>query len=1252
MAVRIETMAEPLPGYRLIERLGGGGFGEVWKAEAPGGLFKAIKFVYGDLESAGEEAARAGQEFKALKRVVTVRHPFILSLERFDIVDGQLMIVTELADRTLWDRFRECRTQGLSGIPRDELLSYLEDTAEALDLMHTQYQLQHLDIKPQNLFLVHNHVKVADFGLVKDLEGVLASVTGGVTPVYAAPETFEGKVSRSSDQYSLAIVYQELLTGQRPYSGQTLRQLVLQHCQGTPDLKPLPDHDRPVVLRALAKKHEERFASCADFLKTLREVGKAPRPAESLPPPLPKPSPADDKPRGQPTDEGSKTQGPPPPRSVMPVPLSAPTAMPPSEAWPQPVVRRQERAAEQSLAALSGKESTAETPQELNGAATPPGPGKAAINQTEGVLVPALVIGLGQFGMGTLRQLRHEMSDNFGPANLPALRLLYIDADPETSQRATRGADYCALRASEVLLARLHRPSHYIKPRELTTGLETWLNPKMLYRMPRQQTPSGIRALGRLAYVDNAKVIARRLFQELKDCCSQDALERTSAETGLVLRGTVPRVYLVTNLAGGTGSGMYIDLAYLLQQQLHLLGHDSAEVVGICYLPPADAEARRTAELANAFAALTELNYFSAPQTTFTARYELGEVRSGTPVFVWKGPPLKRCQFFALPDTSGGAISEDSSGAPVFAPPLAGALARAARCLFGELMTPLGRVAEEQRKAAAASVPLTASRTRGHVIASETALFQLVGLDRCIWPRRQLLERAAALVCKRVVQRWMSKDAKPLKEAVQQWVQQQWEHHHLSAEQVITRYQEIGANALSESPDALFQKLHQSVLKGLHPQPGKHGDGPINLAVVVEAMEQYEQLVGVPEEFQPVPGRGEPSSYHPGSLEIALHDAGASIIEQYEQRMNVLAVRLIEDPNFRLAGAEEALRQLHAQVEQALLAQEQLAGEYKARATLIYKRIQQVTNVSANASQSTTLTFKASRRPAAGPPPTAAELPELLRAYPKLRYNALIMHRVTALYTSLRGQLSDQLREVDFCRARLGELQSVFAAVGATNLSVGPAAGRYLFNDGCQSLEDAVRRIDASVSASDLMDVDTRMQGLIRKQFKALVHVCMSTANVLRTLAPAMQKEARAFLRGRMGDIHIAEVFLQQYGELEDAAERLEDELAECFERAAPEVVASPPAHELNVLAVPPGQGEEQVRQRARQGIPEKTLVAVGSKDEITIYREHTLGCLADLKQLGPAGQAAYHKVVACEHFTPHCRADIMSWGTRRAKKE
>src|SRR5262249_1146480 len=183
-------------------------------------------FVYGDVEAVDLEGdTRAAQELRALGRVKSVRHPFILSLERFDVVDHQLVIVMELADRCLWDRCCDCQAQGQAGIPRAERLGYRREAAEALDLMHREHDLLHLDIKPQNLFLVHNHVKVADFGLVKNMNNLVASVTGGITPVYAAPETFDGFASRASDQYSLAGLYQGLLTRPPPFPGRPAPQL-------------------------------------------------------------------------------------------------------------------------------------------------------------------------------------------------------------------------------------------------------------------------------------------------------------------------------------------------------------------------------------------------------------------------------------------------------------------------------------------------------------------------------------------------------------------------------------------------------------------------------------------------------------------------------------------------------------------------------------------------------------------------------------------------------------------------------------------------------------------------------------------------------------------------------------------------------------------------------------------------------------------------------------------------------------------
>src|SRR4051794_32647880 len=271
-----EMNAEPVPGYRLLEPLGKGGFGEVWKCEAPGGLHKAIKFVFDGLDGLDGDAL-AEDELRALQLVKAIRHPFLLSLERVEVLGGELVIVMELADCSLQDVLAERHRAGLPGIGRDRLLGYLREAAEALDVMNLQHGLQHLDVKPSNLFLVSDHVKVADFGLVNsstgtDHPGAPAIKLGAITPLYASPEVFGGSLSPRSDQYSLAVVYQQLLTGTLPFKGQNARQLLLQHTRDEPDLTPLPAADRAVVARALAKDPSQRYPACAAFIRALVEA--------------------------------------------------------------------------------------------------------------------------------------------------------------------------------------------------------------------------------------------------------------------------------------------------------------------------------------------------------------------------------------------------------------------------------------------------------------------------------------------------------------------------------------------------------------------------------------------------------------------------------------------------------------------------------------------------------------------------------------------------------------------------------------------------------------------------------------------------------------------------------------------------------------------------------------------------------------------------------------------------------------------
>jgi serine/threonine protein kinase len=269
-----------------LEPLGRGGFGEVWKCEVPGGLHKALKVVRGGCEVGAVKSA-AAVELEAIQHIKAIRHPFLLSMDRVELRGDDLLIVTELADKSLHDLAAGYRARGLPGIPREELVPLLLETAEALDVINFDHGLQHLDVKPRNLLLVGNHIKVADFGLVYSLcelgPGKSRQRRGGVTLLYASPETLEDGVSRHSDQFSLAVVYQELLTGTFPFWGKTASHQVLLHLSAQPNLEPLPAGDRPAMARALSRTAEQRFGSCLEFVQALLE-GAAPADGPGQPP--------------------------------------------------------------------------------------------------------------------------------------------------------------------------------------------------------------------------------------------------------------------------------------------------------------------------------------------------------------------------------------------------------------------------------------------------------------------------------------------------------------------------------------------------------------------------------------------------------------------------------------------------------------------------------------------------------------------------------------------------------------------------------------------------------------------------------------------------------------------------------------------------------------------------------------------------------------------------------------------------------
>ena len=511
-------------------------------------------------------------ELKALNRIKQVRHPFLLSLERIEIADGKLIVVTELADMSLKDRFDQCLADGEPGIPRNELLRYVSDAAEALDYISDTHSLQHLDIKPENLLLVSGHIKVADFGLVKEIEEATASIMGGLTPMYAAPELFDGRPTPFSDQYSLAIVYQEMLTAVRPFSGTTTAQLAAQHMQSRPKLSPLPRPDQGPVGRALAKDPSQRFPSCLALVEGLTKPLVAPKAADT---------------------------------PVVRSPRSADTD----------VLNPADRHLRVTDRMPVGDKDT-DTASTMRGLAFLPAAATAirdlppfSWNREEARVHPTLFLGIGHTASQTLAKLKRRLRDRFGELDkIPAIALLCVDTDRRALAELTRVQGGAAISAHETLEMPLRSSEEY---RFGSTNHLSWLSRRWLYNIPRNLQTEGIRPLGRLALVDHAPQLLDRLRATIGDMTAAPSLAATSESTGLPPAPSQVRVFILASASGGASSGMVLDVAYAVRQTLTQLELSDDYVCGILLHAAPRVGSQRDLAIANTCACLSELYHYS-----------------------------------------------------------------------------------------------------------------------------------------------------------------------------------------------------------------------------------------------------------------------------------------------------------------------------------------------------------------------------------------------------------------------------------------------------------------------------------------------------------------------------------------------------------------------------------------------------------------------------------------------------------------
>ena len=261
--------------YRILEELGRGGMGVVYRAEdltltRP----VALKFLPQGLETHEPERARFLQEARA---AAILNHPNICTIHEIGDAEGQQYIVMELVDgMTLRKKISEGK------LPTSVAVEYAIQIGEALEEAHSK-GIIHRDVKPDNIMVnAKNQVKVMDFGLAK-LKGSLklTKTTSTVgTLAYMAPEQIQGGlVDARSDIFSFGVILYEMLTGHSPFRAEHDAAMMYSIVNEEPEslqtcLPDAPSELLHTVSRALEKNPEERYQSIHDMLIDLRRLRK------------------------------------------------------------------------------------------------------------------------------------------------------------------------------------------------------------------------------------------------------------------------------------------------------------------------------------------------------------------------------------------------------------------------------------------------------------------------------------------------------------------------------------------------------------------------------------------------------------------------------------------------------------------------------------------------------------------------------------------------------------------------------------------------------------------------------------------------------------------------------------------------------------------------------------------------------------------------------------------------------------------
>lgn len=262
-----------IPGYEIENRLGGGAFGDVYKARKTSiGKAYAIKFLKVENDDQREAVRR---ELDQVRHFAAIDHPNLVTIEDMGVaMEVPYLIMGYAGEETLAKRFK------LGDLLPEEALRTFTQTARGVLALHDR-RLVHFDLKPSNIFLRGENARVGDYGLSKLLDsGRMTLSYGRGTPMYMAPEMLKSRADHRADIYSLGVILYESLSGSLPFQPDDLGGLVLRETDEPPTFpKAFPVVARSAVEACLRLSPDDRPQGVGEVLDLL---GQTARPGDSV----------------------------------------------------------------------------------------------------------------------------------------------------------------------------------------------------------------------------------------------------------------------------------------------------------------------------------------------------------------------------------------------------------------------------------------------------------------------------------------------------------------------------------------------------------------------------------------------------------------------------------------------------------------------------------------------------------------------------------------------------------------------------------------------------------------------------------------------------------------------------------------------------------------------------------------------------------------------------------------------------------